>query len=91
MVSAAIAVYFYLRVVLLMFGERPGAAGAVDEPPGEFGAGAGSVQTLVAATRVELDSWVLSGLGIVVLVTLFFGIWPQPLVSFAHDATFLVN
>ena len=41
--------------------------------------------------RVAARQLACSRSRLVVLVTLFFGIWPQPLVSFAHDATLLVN
>ena len=92
MVSASIAVFFYLRVVLLMFGEAPAVDEEVAEQAAAGASGGGTALALrqLDATRaLVLDNWALSGLGIVVLATLFFGIWPQPLVSFAHDATLL--
>ena len=38
---------------------------------------------------VATSPWILAGLGICVAVTVVFGIWPQPLVEFAHQATLL--
>ena len=97
MLSAGIAAFFYLRVVFLMFGDTEGEEAITPVPvaaaaaPGGHGGLGTAVQTLPATVRLEIDSWVASGLGICVLMSVFFGIWPQPLISFAHDATFLFH
>ena len=90
MLSATIAVFFYLRVVLLMFGEAPADDGDSSASVAAASGGTGTV-TLVRAARIELDGWVLSGLAVALLASLVFGVWPQPLISFAHDASFLIH
>jgi NADH-quinone oxidoreductase subunit N len=117
--SAAVAAYFYLRLVLIMFADvgRPatetapalvnasGSALVRDRGDGDE-VGAGGVATLtvirttevgealvaddgVEAPRVVVSPWVATGIAICVATTLVFGIWPQPLVDFAHQATFI--
>ncbi|MCU1494137.1 MAG: proton-translocating NADH-quinone oxidoreductase, chain [Acidimicrobiaceae bacterium] len=69
------------------------------------GAGASAVATLVAPAyvaapelapegtpsepEVSVSPWVTTGLVLCVGATLVFGIWPQPLVDFAHQATLI--
>jgi len=90
MLSAGVAVFFYLRVVLTMFTEREGALEDVEI----MGLGAGDTALL---ERVETEQklivspWIATGLVIVVLATLVLGVWPQPLISFAHEASLLFH
>jgi NADH-quinone oxidoreductase subunit N len=94
MLSAGIAAFFYLRVVFLMFGDANSEEAVTEVSAGAPLVAAGStatLQRLPAVVRLEFDTWVISGLGIAVLMSVFFGIWPQPLISFAHDATFLFH
>ncbi|MCU1489639.1 MAG: proton-translocating NADH-quinone oxidoreductase, chain [Acidimicrobiaceae bacterium] len=142
MVSAAIAAFFYLRIVFLMFGEAPalgtpsvreepapvvavaspvlpalafsGGGLGVDLEPAFDLADAGPTDVLAAPEPglppiVELDGpesdpgedlppsetdlavspWTWTGLGLTLVPTLVFGVWPQPLIDFAHQATLL--
>ncbi|MGP8065010.1 MAG: NADH-quinone oxidoreductase subunit N [Acidimicrobiales bacterium] len=91
MASAAIAVFFYLRVVLLMFATQPAhsPAGPVvpAQPP------AGGVATLVrpVAERLAVSPSIALGLTICLGVTVVFGVWPQPLIDFARAATLIFH
>ena len=76
MLSAAIAVFFYLRVVLVMFSIAPDENGLTEEE---------------SSGRIALSPWTSSGLGLAVLTTVVFGVWPQPLIEFAHQATLLFH
>ncbi|MHB8440361.1 MAG: proton-conducting transporter transmembrane domain-containing protein, partial [Acidimicrobiales bacterium] len=113
MVSAAVAAFFYLRVVLVMYGVSIGAASA-DGAPGDIigsplaadvtsemsGVGpvdsAGTVAVYAppvvtdggdATIRVPAATAV--AIGLCLLVTVVFGLWPAPLVDFAHQAHLL--
>ncbi|MHB8681011.1 MAG: NADH-quinone oxidoreductase subunit N [Acidimicrobiales bacterium] len=106
MVSAAIAAFFYLRVVLLMYGVgASGADGRVEVPAAAAAGGAGTGR----ATAVLLGDGELVGqssaapgaddlrvapatalaIGLCLAVTVVFGLWPAPLVDFAHQARLL--
>ena len=130
--SAAVAAYFYLRLVLVMFADvarpRPGVVatraatsgaaapgGRLDLAAVGFGGGAtpGRAATLTAIRPTEVaeataaagmvgeataeadgplvvvSPWVATGIAICVATTLVFGVWPQPLVDFAHQATLI--
>jgi len=134
MVTAAIAVFFYLRVAVAMYSPVGAVADPVDEmdsgdetartgagsPPGSPGSGSGAVAVdaepdAVAgesgptgavtslsvltdapptdeviergAVTVPLLTWV--ALGLCVAFTVVFGIIPEPILNFAHQATLL--
>ena len=113
MVSAAIAAFFYLRVILLMYtpgvldasaeGEAPsGGAGDMDAVAVEGGAttttaAAAATATSAGITVVErrdvqdgpVPPTVAVAIALCVAVTVVFGVWPAPLVDFAHKATLL--
>lgn len=83
MVSAAIAAFFYLRVVLLMYssGTEPALslAGA--------GAGAEAGYTTVGFTPPPAAAVAIA---LCVVVTVVFGLWPGPLLGFAHLAKLII-
>ena len=91
MLSAGVAVFFYLRVVLTMFADVN--TSALDLPD-DVGGGAGST---ALATRVDVTQalavspWIATGLVSVVGATVVLGVWPGPLVSFAHQASLLFH
>jgi NADH-quinone oxidoreductase subunit N len=72
--SAAIAVFFYLRVVLIMFVAEPQVAYASD---GE--------ESHAFASETLRPVGIFLCLG----VTVVFGIWPAPLIDFARQATLI--
>ena len=88
MSTAAVAAFFYLRVTFLMFGTsadetddvESASLSGVDEAHGS------GVATLTALDTVRLvvPSASALALGIVVLVTVVFGIWPAPIIDFAR-------
>ena len=114
MVTAVIAAFFYLRVILLMYSSSLGLAGAggddVSEasvPTPAMSAAMGTAMaTATSATAAgssseaallpgeeEADAGVLPvaptvavSLALCVGVTVLFGLWPAPLVNFAHHA-----
>ncbi|HTT87064.1 MAG TPA: NADH-quinone oxidoreductase subunit N, partial [Acidimicrobiales bacterium] len=105
MVTAVIAAFFYLRVVLLMYSSSVGlgaggAEGAVAGGPdvslprpwagaADGGVLATATDTDVAAaedTSLGLPPSVGVCLAVCVAVTVLFGLWPAPLVNFAHHA-----
>ena len=95
--SAAIAAFFYLRVVLLMFGDLGSETTPLpqSEPPTEsIYALRGSVATLVVQVEVRdatVSPWLWTGLSCCVGATLVFGVWPQPLIDFAQSASLLFH
>ncbi len=95
MTSAAIAAFFYLRLVFLMFGEEPADLGTTQALSAEPFPAAGGVATLVAPTitatrtEIEVSRWAATGIALTVATTIIFGVWPQPIVGFAHQATLL--
>jgi len=116
MVSAAIAAFFYLRVILLMYspgrvtrvadpagtGADASLSGPVAAPEGPVAAPEGPVVAseapgtlaLVVETPAEDEMWPVGGattvaIGVCVVVTVLFGLWPAPVVDFAHKATLL--
>ncbi|MGD0742239.1 MAG: NADH-quinone oxidoreductase subunit N [Acidimicrobiales bacterium] len=91
MASAAIAVFFYLRLVLLMLSGRP-----ADEAAGEVPSARvpdGGVATLVGARvdRLVVAPSTALALAVTVGVTVVFGVWPQPLIDFARAATLIFH
>jgi NADH-quinone oxidoreductase subunit N len=91
MASAAIAVFFYLRLVLLMLSGRP-----ADEAAGEVPSARvpdGGVATLVGARvdRLVVAPSTALSLAVTVGVTVVFGVWPQPLIDFARAATLIFH
>ena len=132
MVSAAVAAFFYLRVILIMYapgivGTTPGGADgapvsgtdagadledspvalparepatATDDVTGPLLAStsAGVTGTAVAEGAADdepVDPPVEGAVGVAifvsVVVTVLFGVWPAPLVNFAHQATLLFH
>jgi len=128
MVSATVAAFFYLRVILLMYtpatyaaaavpafagasapayvSPELGSAGSAQSPgashleagPGSGSAGGpdlgvsqGGAQEGVVATAEDLHphGGVQLAIELCVGVTVLFGVWPAPLVDFAHRATLL--
>lgn len=90
MASAAIAVFFYLRVVLLMYSTQPADPGDEATTPGPAG---GGVATLVRTPvgRLVVQPSIALGLAVSVGVTVVFGVWPQPLIDFARAATLIFH
>jgi NADH-quinone oxidoreductase subunit N len=116
MVSAAIAAFFYLRVILLMYtpsgaagADRAGESNEADgtvapaalasaqaaqpEAPSAAGETVGTL-TLVAGSSEQEDTSPVSAttvaaIALCLAVTVVFGIWPAPVVDFAHKATLL--
>jgi len=113
MVSAAIAAFFYLRVILLMYspttapaagapalsgapdGERlPEGSGGGPEAPEAAGEAEHSTLTLVeeasgGAEASPVGATTATAIALCVAVTVVFGVWPAPIVNFAHHATLL--
>ena len=110
MVSAAIAAFFYLRVILLMYTPAPasGTASASSDPgsgaetalpvPASAGAGATAGERAGTLTLVEgsdevssapVSATTVAAIALCLAVTVVFGIWPAPVVDFAHKATLL--
>lgn len=103
MVSAVVAGFFYLRLVLYMV-QSPQAGDPKDGSlPLEVAAGSGGgVQGLaiatvdgsavVTATAVEMVPLsIATGIALCVMVTVLFGVWPSPIINFAHGATLLFH
>jgi NADH-quinone oxidoreductase subunit N len=93
MLSAGVAVFFYLRVVLTMFSEaKEGALELPDEVLASVGSGSTAVATRVDVTQaLAISPWIGTGLVLVVGATVVLGVWPGPLVSFAHQASLLFH
>ncbi len=104
MVSAAIAAFFYLRVILLMYSPGPSAGTSdADEParPGSAELPGGDATdaelagtlTLVEASadpaRAPVGTATVVAIALCLAVTVVFGLWPAPVVDFAHKATLL--
>jgi NADH-quinone oxidoreductase subunit N len=113
MVTAVIAAFFYLRVILLMYSSSLGLAssGAGDvsahgtvggdaiaaaSPSAGSAAAAGAVVTAAAVDVAAADDGgsgpipvaptVAVSIAVCVAVTVLFGLWPAPVVNFAHHA-----
>ncbi len=89
MISAAIAVFFYLRMALLPFR----AAGSEDEAQagleeGEYGGGTAVLvkEDVKVKTKVDAAAVVIA---VAVVITVGLGIWAGPLVSVANRAVLL--
>jgi NADH-quinone oxidoreductase subunit N len=130
MISAVIAGFFYLRLVLYMVSPVSAAAGEGGEveldsfglpisdapadgidpdvsPPaasavstGGAGSTSGAVSTIVAPVRAEVSDdeapmeiplGVAAGITICAGFTVLFGLWPSPIIDFAHAATLLIH
>jgi NADH-quinone oxidoreductase subunit N len=128
MVSAAIAAFFYLRVILLMYSgtaayqsdasdtaspldvdgrlvppgsisltasslpASAGSTGSTGEPAGSASADPGAMLTLVEGAGAEaspVSGATAAAIAVCVAVTVLFGLWPAPVVNFAHHATLL--
>ena len=89
MLSAAIAAFFYLRVVLYMFGGAPAVAYAAsnDTPTAVAAVDRGAT----SAERVALSPVVATGIALCLGVTILFGVWPSPLIDFARAATLIFH
>ncbi|MCL4449671.1 MAG: NADH-quinone oxidoreductase subunit N [Actinobacteria bacterium] len=98
MIGAAIAVFFYLRVVVLMYSPAPGFAAndetgaALDTDTGigesiEVGDEAATIQS----SGMSLTRSTALVLAITVGITVAFGINPAPLIEFARHATLLFH
>jgi NADH-quinone oxidoreductase subunit N len=115
MVSAAIAAFFYLRVILLMYTPPTTSGGSADAEPSSSagtgdadeaaprGATEGAIEgetagtlTLVVGSSEDLDPapvsfTMVTAIAVCLAVTVLFGVWPAPLVDFAHKATLLLR
>ncbi len=117
MVSAAIAAFFYLRVILLMYSAAPapapGTTGGTERASADGARAVGSpvsgssaaptadsepgsltlVSEASAGSGTEGESAVspttVAAIAVCVAVTILFGVWPAPLLDFAHKATLL--
>jgi NADH-quinone oxidoreductase subunit N len=100
MVSAAIAAFFYLRVILVMYtpveetsgvavGGGGGAVMAVGPGEGTVGAVAVAAPPGLETTADPVPVGAATAIAISVIVTVLFGIWPAPIVDFAHHAGLL--
>jgi NADH-quinone oxidoreductase subunit N len=119
MVSAAVAAFFYLRVILYMYvpagapsgavpsgagtllsvgaaisGDQPGAAPVGGVSAGGIGGGSlGSAGEVANDTTDGQDLHLSGGVGpalaLCLAVTVLFGVWPAPVIDFAHRATLL--
>ncbi|HMC43241.1 MAG TPA: hypothetical protein VKI20_09540, partial [Acidimicrobiales bacterium] len=73
MLSAVIAAFFYLRVIVLMYSP---AAGEEEAPS-------------AALPRIPLPATVAVTLVVALAVTVVFGLVPSPMITFARKATLL--
>jgi NADH-quinone oxidoreductase subunit N len=95
MISAAMAAFFYLRVVLYMYSPTGALQYATDEvgsisAEGLSGVGVpASSSTDAAAHAMEVPSTISVAVLACVAVTVVFGIWPSPVIDFAHHASLL--
>lgn len=91
MISAAIAAFFYLRVVLLMYSAPGGepVPGAMSGTGGDVlvPAGAGGVANAVIVAVPATSAVAIS---LCVGVTVLFGLWPAPLTGFAQLAHLII-
>src|SRR5207244_6217815 len=77
MLSAVIAAFFYLRVIVLMY-----------SPAGEEADSAGAVAG-VAGPAIPLPGTAAFTLAVALAVTVVFGLVPSPMIGFARHATLL--
>jgi NADH:ubiquinone oxidoreductase subunit 2 (subunit N) len=82
MLAAAIGVSFYLRIVLAMY-QSPSPS---EEPVVEGNGGGAAVLT---RARVGIPVSAAAVIGVAVVFTVAFGIYPSPIVHFAERATLL--
>lgn len=75
--SSAIAAIFYVRVIVLMFFTDPSAESGVDD---------GGPPTVVPPTVVTAGVATASAVGLGVVTTVVFGVFPQPLLNLADSA-----
>jgi NADH-quinone oxidoreductase subunit N len=108
MVTAVIAAFFYLRVILIMYSSSAGLGAARGDLSAVTDAGSGASAGSVAGGGTTLSTTVapavavvegesaggrepvapsvVAAIGICVVVTVLFGLWPAPIVNFAHHA-----
>jgi NADH-quinone oxidoreductase subunit N len=90
MVSSAIAAFFYLRVILYMYVP---AAGSVRIAAGEVGAisasGFVAEEGEVQAAQGAVPVGISLALELCIGFTVLFGVWPAPVLDFAHRASLL--
>ncbi len=93
MMSATVAAFFYLRVVLYMYTPIGAPALARDEVGAVSAAGLSGSRTSDASGEASASGRVPPGVAIALLlcvgVTVLFGLWPAPIVDFAHKASLL--
>lgn len=93
MLAAAVAAFFYLRVIVLMYSPVAEAAEAAEEDePAAGGSGVAAAGATAVATATERITIPFStGLVLVLTLafTLVFGVFPSPIVHFARHATLL--
>jgi NADH-quinone oxidoreductase subunit N len=92
MVSAAIAAFFYLRVVFLMYSSgapvvEVAPAGGLPVTP----AGTGTAVLVAEQEVVVVPTATAVAVSLCVGVTVVFGLWPAPLTGFAHLAQLLIH
>jgi len=83
MLAAAIATYFYLRIILAMF-SSPRAT-----PEGGEAGGGGTATLVATRPKVVIPTTIGIAITICVVFTLAFGIYPAPIIHFAEKATLL--
>lgn len=103
MMTAVVAVFFYLRMAFAIYADRgelatasSGSAMDVSASEGTTSDGdeQGQLGDLMVAEESVVDTYrppvaTLVGIGIAMAFTIFFGVFSSPLVSFAHQATLL--
>jgi NADH-quinone oxidoreductase subunit N len=102
MVTAVIAAFFYLRVILLMYSSSAGLGARADDDAGDSAGSAGTaaarpadgataLSTVAAPAATDTDETrvpvpMAVAIAVCVAVTVLFGLWPAPIVNFAHHA-----
>jgi NADH-quinone oxidoreductase subunit N len=95
MLAAAVAAFFYLRVIVLMYSPVPGSAEAQAEEQPQGGgvatvtATATATETSTATERITIPFTAGLVLFITLGFTIVFGIYPSPIIDFARHATLL--
>jgi NADH-quinone oxidoreductase subunit N len=86
MLAAAIGVAFYLRVVVAMY--QPPSSSAEGQPDEQVAGNGGGVAVLAPA-KLAIPVSMATVIGVSVVFTVAFGIYPSPIVHFAERATLL--
>jgi NADH-quinone oxidoreductase subunit N len=95
MLAAAVAAFFYLRVIVLMYSPATGGPGdAEEEQPAAGGGGVATAtetatETAVSTTRIAIPFTAGIVLFVSVAFTIIVGIYPTPIIHFAKHATLL--